>query len=594
MTAALPVLATAVQERLQVAAIDFGTTYSGYAFSFRAEFLENPLKILTNKWEARGGSALVSMKAPSCVLFTPERKFHSFGYEAEKEYSRLAMEDEHKHWFFFRRFKMLLYKSKKLKRTAMLDDELGKKMSAMDVFAACIRYLREHLMFLCQEKSGARFLERDVHWVLTVPAIWDDSAKQFMREAAVEAGIKSEHLSLALEPEAASLFCRYLPVSKVCGADGTTAIQNFAPGKRYLVLDAGGGTVDITVHETLSDGTVKEVYKANGGPWGGTTVDAAFFKFLEKITGTNVMEIFKRDYKDDELDLMRDFEIKKKTIESSMDPSLRFVFRMPVAIHDVFKTCNGTDFRQSLMMQQDLKDNVTFSGDKLRVKPEHAQNIFKETCDHIVEHLKDIFAKPAVQGTETILMVGGFSESKMLQHSIGSNFPNKRIIIPEDAGLAVLKGAVIFGHNPTAIVSRVAKFTYGVKVYRNFDPSIHPLSRKVILDGEERCQGCFDKHVEMNQDVQAGMAFEEKVYYPPSRHSKNAAVKIFTSKNKHPKYTNDHGCEFLGSLVVELPEGGKRDKKISVKMIYGMTELGLEATKLKTGETLNVSFNFLG
>ncbi|WAQ99096.1 HS12A-like protein [Mya arenaria] len=428
---------------------------------------------------------------------------------------------------------------KKLKRTAMLDDELGKKMSAMDVFAACIRYLREHLMFLCQEKSGARFLERDVHWVLTVPAIWDDSAKQFMREAAVEAGIKSEHLSLALEPEAASLFCRYLPVSKVCGADGTTAIQNFAPGKRYLVLDAG-------------------------------------------------------DYKDDELDLMRDFEIKKKTIESSMDPSLRFVFRMPVAIHDVFKTCNGTDFRQSLMMQQDLKDNVTFSGDKLRVKPEHAQNIFKETCDHIVEHLKDIFAKPAVQGTETILMVGGFSESKMLQHSIGSNFPNKRIIIPEDAGLAVLKGAVIFGHNPTAIVSRVAKFTYGVKVYRNFDPSIHPLSRKVILDGEERCQGCFDKHVEMNQDVQAGMAFEEKVYYPPSRHSKNAAVKIFTSKNKHPKYTNDHGCEFLGSLVVELPEGGKRDKKISVKMIYGMTELGLEATKLKTGETLNVSFNFLG
>ena len=26
----------------------------------------------------------------------------------------------------------------------------------------------------------------DINWVLTVPAIWSDAAKQFMREAAVE------------------------------------------------------------------------------------------------------------------------------------------------------------------------------------------------------------------------------------------------------------------------------------------------------------------------------------------------------------------------------------------------------------------------
>jgi hypothetical protein len=27
-------------------------------------------------------------------------------------------------------------------------------------------------------------VETDIHWVLTVPAIWKDNAKQFMREAA--------------------------------------------------------------------------------------------------------------------------------------------------------------------------------------------------------------------------------------------------------------------------------------------------------------------------------------------------------------------------------------------------------------------------
>lgn len=38
---------------------------------------------------------------------------------------------------------------------------------------------------MCREKEiGIR--EKEMHWVLTVPAIWDDSAKQFMREAGVK------------------------------------------------------------------------------------------------------------------------------------------------------------------------------------------------------------------------------------------------------------------------------------------------------------------------------------------------------------------------------------------------------------------------
>jgi len=36
-----------------------------------------------------------------------------------------------------------------------------------------------------------------------------------------------------------------------------------------MVVDCGGGTVDITVHE-LSEhhGTLRELHKATGGPWG--------------------------------------------------------------------------------------------------------------------------------------------------------------------------------------------------------------------------------------------------------------------------------------------------------------------------------------
>ena len=43
---------------------------------------------------------------------------------------------------------------------------------------------------------------------------------------------------IALEPEAASIFCKELPVENFEG--GSSNIDVFSPGKRYLVLDAGG------------------------------------------------------------------------------------------------------------------------------------------------------------------------------------------------------------------------------------------------------------------------------------------------------------------------------------------------------------------
>lgn len=106
----VPVVATALHGRLQVAAIDFGTTYSGYAFSFRSDFLEDPLKIITNNWKT--GANAVSLKCPSCILFDPNRKFHSFGFEAEDTYVRLAEDEDHYKWFYFNRFKMILYENK--------------------------------------------------------------------------------------------------------------------------------------------------------------------------------------------------------------------------------------------------------------------------------------------------------------------------------------------------------------------------------------------------------------------------------------------------------------------------------------------------
>ena len=51
-----------------------------------------------------------------------------------------------------------------------------------------------------------------------------------------------------------------------------------------MVVDCGGGTVDITVHEIINEsGQLKEVFKATGGPYGSVSeyiIDLLWLKAL--------------------------------------------------------------------------------------------------------------------------------------------------------------------------------------------------------------------------------------------------------------------------------------------------------------------------
>ena len=100
------------EKKLLVAAIDFGTTFSGYAFSSKHEYIKDPTMVSINQIWVAGSMSLVSLKAPTCVLFNEKKEFHSFEYEAENNYSELAMDGEHESWLFFKRFKIRLYEKK--------------------------------------------------------------------------------------------------------------------------------------------------------------------------------------------------------------------------------------------------------------------------------------------------------------------------------------------------------------------------------------------------------------------------------------------------------------------------------------------------
>ncbi|CAG2229172.1 Heat shock 70 kDa protein 12B,Heat shock 70 kDa protein 12A [Mytilus edulis] len=199
---------------LVVVAIDFGTTYSGWAYSFRKEYKENHTNIKTKGgWKNFDGQA--TEKTPTVALFTPEDKFHSFGYEAENKYAELVDEEQSTGWKYFKRFKMALLSDDtkqfghqqrklvtgKISRHQKLKDVNGKKLPSLTVVSECLNFLKNDFLKALKEKVN--FVEmKDIHWVITVPAIWSDEAKAFMRLAANQAGIDDTLLSLAYEPEA--------------------------------------------------------------------------------------------------------------------------------------------------------------------------------------------------------------------------------------------------------------------------------------------------------------------------------------------------------------------------------------------------------
>lgn len=99
---------------LLVAAIDFGTTFSGYAFAMRDELNKDPSRINVSNWESSNGRSIFC-KTSSTVLLNKNTQFVAFGFDAESKYAELSERREGEDYFYFHHFKMLLYDHAKMK-----------------------------------------------------------------------------------------------------------------------------------------------------------------------------------------------------------------------------------------------------------------------------------------------------------------------------------------------------------------------------------------------------------------------------------------------------------------------------------------------
>lgn len=88
---------------IMVAALDLGTTESGYAMSFKFDFEIDPLRIHCNQhWPAE--KCRLSQKTPTCILLDKHKELKTFGYDAETTFSDICLDDLQHDYYFFRGF----------------------------------------------------------------------------------------------------------------------------------------------------------------------------------------------------------------------------------------------------------------------------------------------------------------------------------------------------------------------------------------------------------------------------------------------------------------------------------------------------------
>ncbi|KAJ7353764.1 hypothetical protein OS493_032635 [Desmophyllum pertusum] len=182
-----------------------------------------------------------------------------------------------------------------------------------------------------------------------------------------------------------------------------------------------------------------------------------------------------------------------------------------------------------------------------------------------------------------MLLVGGFADSALLREEVTSEFSLKyRVLIPRNAAIAVVQGAVLFGKNPDKITERVVSTTYGADCTRDFDKTVHPNEKWFLADGRPK----------ENAIAKSGESIK-KMYSPLHGKDTEFTFGFYITRNPECKFITDEGVTKIGSVKVQSPDTSKGlDRKIEVSMHFGGTEIVATAVDISSGSTAQTTLDF--
>lgn len=558
-----------------VIGIDFGTSRSGYAYAFT----DDKRIVGRTEWP---GQPVPYIKTLTQILYSPEQKVEAWGYEARRKLAELRRNKEANNYNLFQNFKMQLREGKdRTQNGPVITTNNGQKFVVLDLIADYLKRLKKFALKEIKDATAGYLKDSEILWCLTIPAIWTDADKQLMRHAAQKAGLigldsaDAERLLLVLEPEAAAISCQEKDKS------------HLEPGTRFMVVDCGGGTVDITVHEVVEGRGIKEVAEGTGGAYGSTYVDRSFREYLETKLTAEAIGSFHDEEPIDYLEMMADWERIKCDFDPQKSGNVIYFPIRPKLYKLLVK--NYPDILERLANEQDGED------ESIHLDRETMKAIFTPTLDGLVKKVEEQFKRLGNRGCDIIFLVGGFSTSPLLRQQIQQKFGTqvKKIVMPPYPGAAIVEGAVSFGLNPSVIRARRSRMTYGVRTSREFKPGDKQDKKfRSQSTGKLLCRDVFDIFVIAGESIGNNEPFTS-TYTPVGNDQTQVNIEFHATKNKQVTYTDEDSVEPLGKLTVEMPDTrGGVNRKVEVIMYFGKTEIKVEAKDCTSGKQYNTTLRF--
>ncbi|CAG8440736.1 18357_t:CDS:2 [Rhizophagus irregularis] len=430
--------------------------------------------------------------------------------------------------------------------------------------------------------EGIDFMEH-VFLVLTIPAEYSENDKAIMRECTFNAGLisdkRSEKLQFTTEPEAAAIYCMYSSLREHRLAE---------PGTTFMIVDCGGGTVDLTTRKLLEGDQLSEITERAGDFCGSTFIDKEFIKLLKSEVGKSAMDLFSNKHYGQLQYLVHEFCQHVKLPFSGNNQDFSYEIDLEELAPALLQYVTGSE--KDLMEEKEWMITLDFNTIK---------SMFDPIVDRIIKMIRSQLDNS--KNCSAIFLVGGFGQSKYLQKKIEENFGKsvENISIPNKPIAAVVCGAAIYGkslqgsknlsklnNSKRVIATRVLKYTFGIKVTPSWKPG-DPPERRISAGRIQK----FHRIAERKTEVTVDQEFKIEDLLPVLPFATKMTFEVYYTKAQNAVYCDEPGMEPLGELIINLPDKHLGlDRPCTLSLLFGDMEIKAKAFNQKNGQNYQTTF----
>lgn len=251
------------------------------------------------------------------------------------------------------------------------------------------------------------------------------------------------------------------------------------------------------------------------------------------------------------------------------------------------------------LLSQSKVDGITLStNDLIQVRAGLIKALFQPIIDAVCKCLNADLAQHALSNVRTLFIFGTFSNCRYFFQSVCDRLSarplQKNIISPPECSFAVVKGAALYGINPSIV--QVAARSYGLGVVQPFSMK-HPESKAMFYNGLKYCEDCYEEFVKCGQIC----SIDEHILrlrspVEPDQHS--MCIKVYSAPHA-VTYIDSPGCEYLDCIVVNMPDlKGGVDRCVHIEIELDGSAIHVVAKDENTGNlydlSLELAYTFCG